>query len=240
MLICSRYLSGLARTPAPELMSKKSILNKKIIRKTKPSLLPEYIERSSIPSSIHEVFIGSGVLSHGTPARFVSAGIHPQFLRPCLQSQQSVAEPCQDAASGCRTGKTASRAASSKKLGTRGIAFHVLLCLCLLRSVVATPHLNLSRDSVGLEIVGHAIRQLHRMNALTFYRELIDWLLSNVTEENMFLIQSVATCCSLGWCVCSCILCADGADTDAVTKAPLASMAHPLETRSRAHQHSRC
>jgi len=101
MLICSRYLSGLARTPAPELMSKKSILNKKIIRKTKPSLLPEYIERSSIPSSIHEVFIGSGVLSHGTPARFVSAGIHPQCSRPCLQSQRSVAEPCQDAASGC-------------------------------------------------------------------------------------------------------------------------------------------
>jgi hypothetical protein len=138
-----------------------------------------------------------------------------------------------------RTGTKQSKA-SSKNLGTRGIAFHVLLCLCFLRSVVATPHLNLSRDSVGLEIVGHAIRQLHRMNAFTFYRELIDWLLSNVTEENMFLIQSVATCCSLGWFVCSCIVCADGADTDAVTKAPLASMAHPLETRSRAHQHSRC
>jgi hypothetical protein len=69
-LICTRYLSGLARTPAPELMSKKSILNKKIIRKTKPSLLPEYIERSSIPSSIHEVFIGSGVLCHGSPCPF--------------------------------------------------------------------------------------------------------------------------------------------------------------------------
>ena len=132
-----------------------------------------------------------------------------------------------------KTSATADQSkASSKKLGTRGIAFHVLLCLCSLRSVVATPYFNLSRDSAGLEIVGHALRQLRRMNAFTFYRELIDWLLSNVTEENMFLIQSIATCCSLGWCVCSCIVCADEADTDALTKAPLASMAYPLETRS--------
>lgn len=169
--------------------------------------------------------------------------IHPQFSRPCLQSQRAWLSLARMRCGPqvAQTGTTAKQSkASSKKLGTRGIAFHVLLCLCLLRSVVATPHINLSRDSVGLEIVGHAIRQLRRMNAFTFYRELIDWLLSNVTEENMFLIQSVATCCSLGWCVCSCVVCADGADTDAVTKAPLASMAYPLETRSRAHQHSRC
>jgi hypothetical protein len=54
-------MTKLARRRQSLLMRKKSILNKKIIRKiirkTKPSLLAEYIERSSIPSSTDEVFI---------------------------------------------------------------------------------------------------------------------------------------------------------------------------------------
>jgi hypothetical protein len=124
---------------------------------------------------------------------------------------------------------------AAKKLGIEGTAFHVLFSLFFLQSVLATPHFNLSRDSLRLETVEHLILQLRRMNAVTFYRELIDWLLSNVTDENMFLIQSFATCCSLGWCVRPCGVWADGGYTDTVTKAPLASMAHPLETGSRAH-----
>jgi hypothetical protein len=90
----------------------------------------------------------------------------------------------------------------TKKLGIEGKAFHVLFCLLFLHSAVATPYLNLSRDSLPqLETVEHLIQQLRRMNAVTFYRELIDWLLNNVTDWNMFLVQSLATCVSLGWCV---------------------------------------
>jgi hypothetical protein len=91
---------------------------------------------------------------------------------------------------------------SATKLGIEGKAFHVLFCLLFLHSAVATPYFNLSRDSLPqLETVKHLIHQLRRMNAATFYRELIDWLLNNVTDWNMFLVQSLATCVSLGWCV---------------------------------------
>lgn len=89
--------------------------------------------------------------------------------------------------------------------GIKGRGFHVLFSLCFLRSVLATSSpFNLSRDYLGRETVEHFVLQLRRMNAVTFYGELIDWLLSNVTDENMFLIQSFATCCSLGWCVRPC------------------------------------
>lgn len=39
------------------------------------------------------------------------------------------------------------------------------------------------------------------MNAATYYSELIDWLLSHVTESDMFLVQSAVTCCALFWYV---------------------------------------
>lgn len=39
------------------------------------------------------------------------------------------------------------------------------------------------------------------MNAFTYYRELIDWLLSHVTETEMFLLQSAVTCGALVWYV---------------------------------------
>jgi hypothetical protein len=91
---------------------------------------------------------------------------------------------------------------SSKQLGVEGKAFHVLFCLLFVHSAVATPYFNLSRDSLPqVETVEHLFLQLRRMNAATFYRELIDWLLNNVTDWNMFLVQSLATCVSLGWCV---------------------------------------
>jgi hypothetical protein len=91
--------------------------------------------------------------------------------------------------------------ACTKKLGIEGKAFHVLLCLLFLLVAVANPYFNLSRDSVPrLETVEHIVHQ-YRMNAVTFYRELIDWLLNNVTDWNMFLVQSLATCVSLGWFV---------------------------------------
>lgn len=99
---------------------------------------------------------------------------------------------------------------------------------------MATPHFNLSRGPLRLEAVEKLVDQIRRMNAVTFYWELIDWIWSNVTDENMFLIQSFATCCSLGWCVRSSYLWVAG-DTDDVIKAPVASMAYPLETRSRAY-----
>jgi hypothetical protein len=102
---------------------------------------------------------------------------------------------------------------TSKKFGIEGKAFHVLFCLLFLRSVVATPHFNLSRGSLRLEAVEHLVDQLRRMNAVTFYTELIDRISSNVTSENMFLIQSIATCCSLGWCVCPSYVVAAREDT---------------------------
>lgn len=79
------------------------------------------------------------------------------------------------------------------------------------------------------------------MNAVTYYGELIDWILSHVTDADMFLVQSAVTCCALFWCVQpnrrnalllkSLIL---------LSKAPPSSMAYPLETGTGTHQHSRC
>jgi hypothetical protein len=91
--------------------------------------------------------------------------------------------------------------ASATKLGIVWKAFHVLFWLFFLVSLAVIPLLILSGVSAGLDTVQHLLRQLRRMNALTFYKELYAWLLSNATARNMFLIQSIATCYSLGWCV---------------------------------------
>ena len=91
---------------------------------------------------------------------------------------------------------------STTKLGTVWKAFHVLFWFFSRPSVIAIAILTVSEVSVGLANVQHLLSQLRRMNALTFYKELYDWLMSNVTANNMFLIQSIATCWSLGWCVC--------------------------------------
>ncbi|KAF8860123.1 hypothetical protein BDZ45DRAFT_328966 [Acephala macrosclerotiorum] len=37
------------------------------------------------------------------------------------------------------------------------------------------------------------------MNAATFYRERIDWVLNHATERNMLIIQSIGTCVALLW-----------------------------------------
>jgi hypothetical protein len=42
------------------------------------------------------------------------------------------------------------------------------------------------------------------MNAVTFYREQVDWILGHVTDADMFLVQSVVTCGALFWFVSSC------------------------------------
>ena len=39
------------------------------------------------------------------------------------------------------------------------------------------------------------------MNAAAYYGELIDWILSHVTDADMFLVQSAVTCCALFWFV---------------------------------------
>jgi len=39
------------------------------------------------------------------------------------------------------------------------------------------------------------------MNAVTYYGELFDWVLSHVRDADMFLVQSVVTCGALFWCV---------------------------------------
>lgn len=39
------------------------------------------------------------------------------------------------------------------------------------------------------------------MNAIQFYRELVDWILSHVTDADMFIVQSVVTCGALFWFV---------------------------------------
>ena len=47
------------------------------------------------------------------------------------------------------------------------------------------------------------------MNATTYYLELAQWLLSHVTDADMFLIQSVVTCGALFWYVEACYSLAD-------------------------------
>jgi hypothetical protein len=39
------------------------------------------------------------------------------------------------------------------------------------------------------------------MNAVTYYGELVNWILSHVTDANMFFLQSAVTCCALSWSV---------------------------------------
>jgi hypothetical protein len=39
------------------------------------------------------------------------------------------------------------------------------------------------------------------MNAVTYYGELVNWILSHVTDANMFFLQSAVTCCALSWFV---------------------------------------
>ena len=39
------------------------------------------------------------------------------------------------------------------------------------------------------------------MNAATSYGELIDWILSHVTDADMFIVQSAVTCGALFWFV---------------------------------------
>lgn len=41
--------------------------------------------------------------------------------------------------------------------------------------------------------------ELFCMNAATYYAELIDWLLSHVSDTDMFLLQSAVTCGALFW-----------------------------------------
>jgi hypothetical protein len=40
------------------------------------------------------------------------------------------------------------------------------------------------------------------MNAATNYSAPLNWILSHVTEADMFLVQSAVTCCALFWFVC--------------------------------------
>ena len=54
-------------------------------------------------------------------------------------------------------------------------------------------------EALPLLAYSHFIRLC--MNAVTYYGELIDWILSHVTDADMFLVQSAVTCCALFWCV---------------------------------------
>jgi hypothetical protein len=39
------------------------------------------------------------------------------------------------------------------------------------------------------------------MNAATDYSAPVNWILSHVTDADMFLVQSAVTCCALFWFV---------------------------------------
>jgi hypothetical protein len=58
-----------------------------------------------------------------------------------------------------------------------------------------------------LSRIGCASRQPPRMNALTYYSELADWVLNHVTDSNMFYVQSVVTCTALVWFVSPSYVC---------------------------------
>jgi len=45
------------------------------------------------------------------------------------------------------------------------------------------------------------------MNAITYYTELMSWLLSHVTDTDMFLVHSIVTCSALFWSVAILNLC---------------------------------
>ena len=42
------------------------------------------------------------------------------------------------------------------------------------------------------------------MNAVTYYGELVDWILDHVTDVDMFIVQSAVTCGALFWFVSPC------------------------------------
>ncbi|CAD6505282.1 BgTH12-00774 [Blumeria graminis f. sp. triticale] len=53
--------------------------------------------------------------------------------------------------------------------------------------------------SVDCPYVVSVVPEYLWMNAVTFYSVLFDWILDHVTDYNMFIIQSVATCSALIW-----------------------------------------
>jgi hypothetical protein len=59
---------------------------------------------------------------------------------------------------------------------------------------ITTPELNDQSD------IANFFTRLC-MNAVTYYGELIDWILSHVTDADMFLVQSAVTCGALFWFV---------------------------------------
>lgn len=52
-------------------------------------------------------------------------------------------------------------------------------------------------NQLGLDVL--LLYQIFCMNAQTYYRELIDWLLSHVNDSDMFVMQSMVTTCALFW-----------------------------------------
>lgn len=88
----------------------------------------------------------------------------------------------------------------SKKLGIEGRGVNVPSRILYSLSAVASPYVELARESFPqLESVEQLVDKLSRMNAATFYRELVDWTLNNV---NMFLVQTFVTLVALVWFVC--------------------------------------
>ena len=136
-----------------------------------------------------------------------------------------------------------------KRLRLEGKAEHCIFGLLFLHSAVATTttpssysYFNLSRDSFTAPQLETFQRfyDCSRMNAVTFYRELFAWFLNNVTDKNMFLIQTFGTFCSLVWSVWPSALHAPRAEILTIAKASLACISDPSQTSSRPYSNPRC
>ncbi|KAE8451160.1 hypothetical protein EG329_004832 [Mollisiaceae sp. DMI_Dod_QoI] len=76
------------------------------------------------------------------------------------------------------------------------ISVGVLFCVCAV--TYAGAALVSKLESVpAIEATNTLIQYF--MNAATFYRQRIDWVLNHATERNMLIIQSIGTCVALIW-----------------------------------------
>jgi hypothetical protein len=72
-----------------------------------------------------------------------------------------------------------------------------------------------------------------RMNAITFYSELVNWSLNHVTDRNMFIIQSALTCGAVIWFVHSLrCTCRQDRDADVAIKGSFAERDKRCGSRS--------
>jgi hypothetical protein len=80
--------------------------------------------------------------------------------------------------------------------GENALLFHITIAF--FGVVGITYILDLERFAANFQSAVR-YRPTLRMNAITFYSELVNWSLNHVTDRNMFIIQSALTCGAIIW-----------------------------------------